>query len=75
MLKEHCKYLYYHGIDIIKGDIISFDKSGFKSIYDGKQLHLYFLKNSNILPQEFDIINDGVPYNYWYIDKFKFKTI
>lgn len=63
-------YLYYHGVDIVKGDIIMLQKSDQRAIYDGVSFHTYSSANHiNILPKEFDIINDNVPTNYWVNDK------
>jgi len=69
------KYLYFKGIDLVKGDIIYTKNCSYEAIYTGDQLVKYY--NQWFEPIEldvsFDIIKDKVPFDYW--DQFEIYHI
>jgi len=72
MLNNILDKLYKLNIDLVRGDLIYFKYSGKYSnqksyIFDGCNIVSleYEYDNDGTLPEEFTIINNGVPINYW----------
>ena len=66
------KYLYYSGVDLVKGDIIvpnitpSLD-IGYQAIFTGDNLIKYYYQwfEPITLDECFDLVKDTVPFGYW----------
>jgi len=71
-MNEIANLLYELNFDLVRGDIINLghDETGINKIliFDGCNLkYLYYIDGEySVIPQEFIILNNNIPINYWY---------